>query len=748
MAPTLMLKGSLREVFYKNKLIGPDQKHLDDFVAIDYIMGWLEKKLARTGVENRVLILKSTTGTGKSTAFPATIFYTFFEKLNRRNIAVTEPRIFNAKDVPTNDIVPHYTREKLDQLGYKDREELKLGKNIGYRTSAFKLPPVRGIVFMTIGTLAQQLSILTDEDFMKMYSFIIIDEAHERDISIDQTMYQMKLLIERNAHKSECPFLVATSATFDVFKYADFLMESVPEKVRYQNIIHVEGLTFPVEHVFLKHDSDDVMKSIVDTIKLINDRDDPDHLPDIAVFISGEMEGKMIQKQIMNLNEKLGDRPVFPLVIMSKDITTESENFINLKANLNTLKVKGKQVARRVILGSNVMETGITIDTLGYVIDPGWYKSKEFNPSYGIDLLITKPVTQASHLQRKGRVGRRAPGKCYAMFSKEVFDNMLVSNLPKIVIENVDTFLLNIFLLNSPYRDSSIKDLGDKFLNEIPIIDLYKVKLMDMPSADSMQYSLNSLYTMGAIDEQCHPTIIGHMLSYTPQYFELKDFRAILAAYAYGISIIDMVNLIALMRFPMQIFDKEKFEVLQRKVFGDETGSTLRMTTTISDNYIENLLLFYHLGINNIKTDCAKYGIVFKSILDMVEQKETLIDALFCVGLNPYENYNRSIRTHDKLLKRVKGIKQCFYEGFKINLCKWDGDKYVNKFGMAVDISFRNRLIPAKKNVITKNDTTPTYIISHELFMRPNAENYYETSITLCSVLDGFISPDFYFDVC
>ena len=54
------------------------------------------------------------------------------------------------------------------------------------------------------------------------YSFIVIDEYHDRSLGMDLTLSLIKKFMDRNYKKSECPFLILTSATFDTKKYADY----------------------------------------------------------------------------------------------------------------------------------------------------------------------------------------------------------------------------------------------------------------------------------------------------------------------------------------------------------------------------------------------------------------------------------------------------------------------------------------------------------------------------------------------
>ena len=93
---------------------------------------------------------------------------------------------------------------------------LRKGETIGWSTKYNKLRPKSfGLLSATVGTLAQQMRTLTDEEISAKYKIILIDETHERDLETDMTIYMLKNFLLRNVNKESCPFVVLMSATFD-----------------------------------------------------------------------------------------------------------------------------------------------------------------------------------------------------------------------------------------------------------------------------------------------------------------------------------------------------------------------------------------------------------------------------------------------------------------------------------------------------------------------------------------------------
>src|ERR1700678_1273482 len=490
--PTLLLPGNLIADDYS-----PKQNELDKNIPLDYIMKFFDDripqhygdnnaKIKSTNFNDRILILKSSTGSGKSTLIPPKLYHLFFER-TRKNIACTQPRTLTAIEIPRNTIPPFNTKEMLIKAGYPNYEPLIYGKNMGTQTGVFTKKPVKGIIFMTPGIIVQQMNVMSNEEFMRKYSIIIIDEAHERSLEIDTVLYMLKKFINNNYQNKDCPFLVVMSATFDTKKFCDYLLENVKSSDRYKNIINVKGFTYPIEERFLKYDSLNFIQTIIDTVIEIHKNNQLDFLSfkeiakdkkiykldedmregdiikaqkfrDILIFVKGPGEISKLKKKLNQLNstdEYFKQYPILPLALTGDLVTNQSIEYINtVEKNIEELsvevifgvKVTMKKPTRRVICSTNVAETGITIESLKYVIEPGWSYSSEFNPCIASGMLVAKPVTQSMYLQRRGRVGRKAPGICYPIYTKQIFEHMQENQYPDILKNDITLDLLSILI--------------------------------------------------------------------------------------------------------------------------------------------------------------------------------------------------------------------------------------------------------------------------------------------------------------
>ena len=164
--PTLLTKGALRPG------MGESQDFLDKYIAVDYIAEWFKNRLDGTikvsDINDKVVVMESATGSGKSSAFIAEL-YLRFNKLLKGNIICTQPRVLTTISIPhTIASIGAYKKEnRTDGMG------IEFGKNIGYATKEYiKKPLERGILFCTIGVLLQYLKNMEREKLLKRYKII------------------------------------------------------------------------------------------------------------------------------------------------------------------------------------------------------------------------------------------------------------------------------------------------------------------------------------------------------------------------------------------------------------------------------------------------------------------------------------------------------------------------------------------------------------------------------------------------
>lgn len=77
------------------------------------------------------------------------------------------------------------------------------------------------------------------------------------------------------------------------------------------------------------------------------------------------------------------------------------------------------QGVRKIVLATNIAETGITIPDVVFVIDTGRTKENKYHESSQMSSLVETFVSKASALQRQGRAGRVRDGFCFRMYTRE-----------------------------------------------------------------------------------------------------------------------------------------------------------------------------------------------------------------------------------------------------------------------------------------------------------------------------------------
>jgi len=412
---------------------------------------------------NQVMVFVGETGSGKTTQIPQ---FVAMDELARGNtnsqIACTQPRRVAAMSVA----------ERVAQ-----EMDVKLGREVGYSvrfddntSDATKLR------YMTDGMLLREA--MTDPELSR-YSCIIIDEAHERTLSTDILLGLLKLLVVRRPDLK----LIVMSATLDAEKFQSYF-NSAP-------LLAVPGRTHPVEIFYTPEYQEDYLVSAVRTVLQIH-KSEPSNSGDVLVFLTGEEEIeeacrkiRMEADQMRHENPSIGPLDVYPLY---GSLPPQQQQQIFRKA---------PDGGRKVVVGTNIAETSLTIDGVVYVIDPGFSKQKVYNPRIRVESLLVSPISKASAQQRAGRAGRTQPGKCFRLYTQDAYKTELIEqSYPEIMRSNLSNTILEL------------KKLG--------VDDLVHFDFIDPPAPETMMRALEELNYLGCIDNEGNLTELGRQCSLIP----------------------------------------------------------------------------------------------------------------------------------------------------------------------------------------------------------------------------------------
>lgn len=406
--------------------------------------------------DNQVVIVAGATGSGKTTQLPKICL-----ELGREMIGHTQPRRIAARTVAER-IADELHEEVGGLVGYQVRFTDQVG-------------PDTRIKLMTDGILLNEIHF--DRD-LKRYDTIIIDEAHERSLTIDFLIGYFKQLLPRRPDLK----LIITSATIDPQSFSKHF-DDAP-------IIEVSGRTYPVEIRYRPLVADDDSAgddSDVDDETDAPERrqraDDKDYLQginegldelaregngDVLVFLSGENEIRDAEESIRGRN--LPFTEILPLY--GRLSAADQHRVFQPSTTAGT--------RRRIVLATNVAETSLTVPGIRYVIDAGTARISRYSTRAKVQRLPIEAISQASANQRSGRSGRTSDGIAIRLYSEQDFTRrpeftepeILRTNLAAVILQMISLGLGDIaaFPFLQPPDSRGIKD-GLDLLRELTAVD-------------------------------------------------------------------------------------------------------------------------------------------------------------------------------------------------------------------------------------------------------------------------------------
>ena len=396
---------------------------------------------------NQVVIVAGATGSGKTTQLPKILL-----DMGRGTagwIGVTQPRRIAATSVAAR---------------VATELECQLGQEVGYQIRFEEKTSARTYVkFMTDGILLAEIQ---GDRWLRRYDTLIIDEAHERSLTIDFLLGWLKsILPERPDLK-----VLISSATIETERFSEFF-GGAP-------VIQVEGRTFPVEVLYEPPEPElDLPEAVANAVSSITSLDPRG---DILVFLPGEREIREAERELVA--KKLRHTVVQPL-------------YSRLSA-ADQRKVFSSIPERRVILATNVAETSLTIPGIVYVVDTGVARLSRYESRTGTTSLHIEAVSQASADQRKGRCGRVREGICVRLYDEESFAARPAFTDPELKRTGLSGVILRMKALA----------LGD--VEEFPFLD--------PPHSRAIAEGYRVLQELGALDDERKLTALGARLARFP----------------------------------------------------------------------------------------------------------------------------------------------------------------------------------------------------------------------------------------
>src|SRR6187431_1128007 len=403
--------------------------------------------IAQAVEANQVVIVAGATGSGKTTQLPKILL-----DMGRGTdglIGVTQPRRIAATSVAAR-VASELACELGQEVGYQIRFEEKTS-------------PRTYVKFMTDGILLAEIQ---GDRLLQRYDTLIIDEAHERSLTIDFLLGWLKSILPQRPDLK----VLISSATIETERFSEFF-GGAP-------VIQVEERTFPVEVLYEPPEPElDLPEAVANAVLSVTSLDPHG---DILVFLPGEREIRETEREL--LAKKLRHTVVQPL-------------YSRLSAG-DQRKVFSSIPERRVILATNVAETSLTIPGIVYVIDTGVARLSRYESRTGTTSLHIEAISQASADQRKGRCGRVRDGICVRLFDEESFAARPAFTDPELKRTGLSGVILRMKALA----------LGD--VEDFPFLD--------PPHSRAIAEGYRVLQELGALDAERKLTALGARLARFP----------------------------------------------------------------------------------------------------------------------------------------------------------------------------------------------------------------------------------------
>ena len=786
---------------------------------VEYILNWVRRRMPEFGgqggaLADRVLVVRSETGSGKSTVLPVYLFRILRAKetpaampFRGAGLVCTQPRVLTAIALAAD----------VSSVRSPWNPDMVLGAVVGFQTGPVSNRPPAGLVYATAGVLAAQLGQQEDAELMARYRFIIVDEAHERSLESDATLMLLRHFYARNAGNPRLPFLLLTSATFDPRRYAAYF------GVGEANIVEVEGRAYPITTHWPERGTNDYPAAAAAAVVRIHEENaaDPPERADILVFVPGADGAERVREELDRANRKYARRegegegdgdgegegpPPFLLLVINREVVVSQAGDYALvfEAPGRLPRVGGRQPGRRVIISTVVAETGLTIDTLRYVVDCGWNRAREVYQPWGAEGLVTRPAPRSRVEQRKGRAGRLFPGDFYPLYTENVYKALDPQQLPDIVTVGYDRLHL------VAVREQQRQKLR---LGERPEFRVEDLSLLDPPPAEAFLAASAAAAAHGFVsaraplpgrwppdplaereggDRGYGLTALGHvaaLFARTPP----EGVRVLLAGYVWGAAAADLATAVAMfgtaaadLLDPKERRRREGLPpgaaalrealppYLAARTGGAERAlppaeseaAYYRARLLIADDFAEAVLVFDAFARRldgaggapgPVAAWCREAGLSYDGLLKLARAREGVLEEMVVAGLDPFRASDRRLAAlpAEAFTDGVARLKRCLYDGLRARLLRLDPAAACYRTRQGLRVKAPDLLADAAASRlralgVARRDARPRWLLTDvvRLAALPPQEGekappiLYAAAANLVSVLDGYVDVD------
>ncbi|XP_045750886.1 ATP-dependent RNA helicase DHX29 isoform X3 [Mirounga angustirostris] len=496
--------------------------------------------IVETLKRHRVVVVAGETGSGKSTQVPHFLLEDLLLNewgTSKCNIVCTQPRRISAVSLATR---------VCDELGCENGPG---GRNslCGYQIRMeSRASESTRLLYCTTGVLLRKLQ---EDGLLTNVSHVIVDEVHERSVQSDFLLIILKEILRKRSdlhlilmsatvdsekfstYFTHCPILRISGRSYpvEVFHLEDIIEETgfVLEKdseycqkfleeeeeitinvtskaggIKYQEYIPVHtGSSADLNPFYQKYSNRTQHAILYMNPHKIN----LDLILELLIYLDRSPQFRNIEGAVLIFLPGLAHiQQLYDLLSTDRRFFSERYKVIALHSILSTQDQAAAFTVpppgvRKIVLATNIAETGITIPDVVFVIDTGRTKENKYHESSQMSSLVETSVSKASALQRQGRAGRVRDGFCFRMYTRERFEGFMDYSVPEILRVPLEELCLHIMKCNlgSP----------EDFLS----------KALDPPQLQVISNAMNLLRKIGAC-ELNEPTLtpLGQHLAALP----------------------------------------------------------------------------------------------------------------------------------------------------------------------------------------------------------------------------------------
>ncbi len=303
----------------------------------------------------------------------------------------------------------------------------KVGQTVGYQIRQDKcFSDKTKILVVTEGILTRKLQ--ADPE-LKNIALVIFDEFHERNLHADLSL---ALCLQSQQIIREDLKILVMSATLNTDAISELLKNTEQGSAP---IIQSEGQSFPIDIRYIdkaikQTDQRQLTSSLLNVVKDVIHNHDASCL----VFLPGVKEINQLSGQIKQYlkTESITDVLIAPL-----------HGSLNKQQQDQAIAAPPSS-KRKIVLATNIAETSLTIEGISCVIDSGLERTLQYDPSSGMNRLVTQAISQDSSIQRSGRAGRLSAGVCYRLWTVQQQQRLLKHSLAEILHSDLSSLVLEL----------------------------------------------------------------------------------------------------------------------------------------------------------------------------------------------------------------------------------------------------------------------------------------------------------------